>query len=377
MTDVASSKLKWFRASPDRLLLLLLATEGLLWLSDRLHWPAWHKGYAVLATLAVVGAAILLLLLGLLASLIFRWRFQFRLRSLLVLTLAVALACSWLKVEIESARQQREIVAELHEWNGFVFYDYEYNGPAVNPPIAPPRPAWLRRVVGDDFFASTACIVFFLAEPTDKFSVHLEDLPCVASGTGERNARPVEKGFTLLDFIQSAQSLCIVDTQVADELLERIAKLDCVQELHLGGAPVTDAGMTHLESLAQLERFSVGSTRLTDASLRHLARLRHLRALNLTSINVTDAGLPLLVELDQLQSLDLSGTRITNAGLAHLVRLRRLERLSLNRTLVTDAGLKHLERLSELEELELIGTQVTEAGVKHTERALPNCIIYH
>lgn len=43
--------------TPDRcvLLLLLLVVEALLFLSNWLGWPAWHKGYAVLTCVAVVG----------------------------------------------------------------------------------------------------------------------------------------------------------------------------------------------------------------------------------------------------------------------------------------------------------------------------------
>ena len=44
---------------------LLLAVEGLLWLSERFHWFAFnqHKGYAVL--IAVAGVAVFLLLMRL------------------------------------------------------------------------------------------------------------------------------------------------------------------------------------------------------------------------------------------------------------------------------------------------------------------------
>jgi hypothetical protein len=53
---------RWFHVTPDRLILRLLVVECLLWLSDRLGWPTWHKGYAVLTAAAVVGAAILVML---------------------------------------------------------------------------------------------------------------------------------------------------------------------------------------------------------------------------------------------------------------------------------------------------------------------------
>ena len=43
--DVAEAKRRWFRISPGRLIVGLLAAECLLWLSERLSWLTWHKGY--------------------------------------------------------------------------------------------------------------------------------------------------------------------------------------------------------------------------------------------------------------------------------------------------------------------------------------------
>ena len=96
-----------FRPTPAWLIYGLLVVEGLLWLSERFQWPTWHKGYAVLTAVAVVGGAMILMLLWFIASLVFRWRFQFSIRSLLVLTVAVAAMCSWMAVEMKKARSSR------------------------------------------------------------------------------------------------------------------------------------------------------------------------------------------------------------------------------------------------------------------------------
>ena len=45
-------KPRWYRLTPDRLLIGLLIVECLLWLSERFGWPTWHKGYAVLTAVA-------------------------------------------------------------------------------------------------------------------------------------------------------------------------------------------------------------------------------------------------------------------------------------------------------------------------------------
>ena len=50
-------KPRWYRLTPDRLVLLLLAVEGLLWLSERFCWFPFnqHKGWTVLIAVASVG----------------------------------------------------------------------------------------------------------------------------------------------------------------------------------------------------------------------------------------------------------------------------------------------------------------------------------
>jgi hypothetical protein len=38
--------IRWFHITPGRLVIVFLVAEAFLWLSDRLHWLAWHKGYS-------------------------------------------------------------------------------------------------------------------------------------------------------------------------------------------------------------------------------------------------------------------------------------------------------------------------------------------
>jgi len=58
-------KPRWYRLTPGRLLVVLLAVEGSLWLSERFQWFGWHKGYAVLTAIGAVGAFFLVMLGGL------------------------------------------------------------------------------------------------------------------------------------------------------------------------------------------------------------------------------------------------------------------------------------------------------------------------
>ena len=54
----------------------LLVVEGLLFLSERFQWPAWHKGYAVLIAVASVAVVFVVMLLWFIVALIFRVPFS-------------------------------------------------------------------------------------------------------------------------------------------------------------------------------------------------------------------------------------------------------------------------------------------------------------
>jgi hypothetical protein len=337
---------RWFRLTPDRLVIVLLAVEGLLWLSERFGWFGFdeHKGWAVLIALASVGVAILSMLLWLAAALVFRVRFQFSLRSLLVLVFAVALPCSWLAVEIKAADRQREVVEGLKEvFVGYEGDDFSYFG---GPRRRPRGPIWLRTLLGDHFFNDV----------------------CKADAGSDAQLEGLE-GLTHL------RKLSLDGSQVTDNGLQHLKGLTRLEYLSLRSTWVTDVGLRHVEGLTRLGFLDLGETRITDAGLKHLEGLTNLEELSLDDTYVTDAGLQHVEKLTNLQTLSLDCTGVTDAGLRHIEGLVRLVSLQLVLTSVSDAGLYHLERLTALEKLSLSGTRVTEQGVKKLQKALPNCVI--
>ncbi len=116
----AKPKRRWYRLTPDRFLIGLLAAEGLLLLADRfaLFGLKRGSGWNVLAAVSLVGLAVLVGLLWLSVSLAFRRRFQYNLWALLVFVLICAIPCSWFVVKMQQARKQREAVEAIVNADG-------------------------------------------------------------------------------------------------------------------------------------------------------------------------------------------------------------------------------------------------------------------
>ncbi len=264
MTGMADTNLqtRWFRLTPDRVVIVLLAVECVLWLAERLPWPGLfygHKGWPVLIALAVVGATILLMLLWFVVALLFRWRFQFGIRSLLVLAVVIAIASSWLAVRLRQIRQERRAVAAIETLNAILVRSEGFG------------PSWLRSLLGDDFCGASV-------ESVDLCGYQVVDT--------DLN--------TLTDFTQ----------------IKSLSLRCCVR--------VTDAGVENIAVLNQLESLSLAATRLSDAGLSHLKGFRHLKRLELDITRVTDAGLEQLTELNDLEYLGLTNTRATDKGVKRL-----------------------------------------------------------
>ncbi len=323
MTD-PTPKPRWYRLTPDRVVVLLLAVEGLLLLAEPLH--CFSKGWPAITAIAAVAAALLLMFFWFLLALLFHCRFQFGIRALLVLTLVVAILCSWLATEMKQARKQQTAAQAVVDARGNVMYDYQRD--RYDTTSRPPTAVWLRALLGDDFFVSVAAVDF--------------------SSVG-----------------------------VSDDELACIKGLNRLPKLVLTGTEVGDAGLQHLEGLTQLQALYLGRTNVSDAGLAHLKGLTRLRELSLFHTRVGDAGLQCLEGLTRLHYLKIDWTKVDDAGLEHLKGLPQLEVLYLGYTKVSDAGLPRLKGLTRLQLLDLYGAPVTKAGVQRLKQALPKCTIYH
>jgi hypothetical protein len=93
----------------------------------------------------------------------------------------VSLVAIWLSVIANSAREQKSVVAKLHEASIAVHYDYQrevlttteltfpaghtvrrfYPKSFSNQILAPPGPKWLRRLIGDDYFQTVYAVSIY------------------------------------------------------------------------------------------------------------------------------------------------------------------------------------------------------------------------
>jgi Leucine Rich repeat len=241
-----------------------------------------------------------------------RW-LQFSLRSLMIFVVLFAIACCWFGAKMEKSRRQQAAVDAIRKDRGLVSYENR---------LPPPQPAWLRALLGDDFFRNPISA-------------------CVQTDAG----------------------------------LEHICEFGQLRFLQLAPTRFSNAGLQHLSALNRLESLNLIGASFSDASLEFLASLPQLRTLVLYNTPITNAGLAHLRGLKQLRVLDLRETRISDAGLEQLAALAQLSVLYVDSPEITDTGLEKLCVLKSLSSLDIRGTRVTENGVANLKRALPDCKI--
>jgi hypothetical protein len=146
------------------------------------------------------------------------------------------------------------------------------------------------------------------------------------------------------------QRLTAVDARglMTDDLLARIAEIDHVTTLGIGGSrQLTDDGLQHLARMPQLQELNLSEYpggRLTDRGLEVLRHLPNLRWFEMTwQRGITDAGISNLRFCDGLEHVDLMGTPTGDGAIEALQEKPKLRYFSTGRQ-VTDAGLQLLHR---------------------------------
>jgi hypothetical protein len=130
---------------------------------------------------------------------------------------------------------------------------------------------------------------------------------------------------------------------MTDEALKRLAGLDFVTSLNLGGSRgLSDEGLLQLARMPQLRELNLSEYpggKLTDRGLEVLRHLTNLRTFEMTwQRGISDAGIAYLKHCDQLESVNLMGSPTGDGAIEVLRGKPKLRRFCTGR-LVTDNGL--------------------------------------
>ncbi len=293
------------------------------------------------------------------------------LRVVMLLIVVAAVGLSW---KVNRAHTQARAVARIKEAGGEVLYDYQFDGTYPYKLNASPwAPAWLRRMIGDEYFQEVTSVHFGGKTTDDQFApvAELDQLLEFELGTSMGGGRNTVTGPGLahLSRLKSLRSVEIRGLRVTDGALVHLASLPHLQKLCLGDITgITNAGMAHVAKMSELCDLTLSSPAITDAGITQLVALRHLQKLWLRPI--MDAGLEHIASLGELQELDLGSTEITDAGLFHLKNMKNLHTLNLSFDhRISDTGLRHLQALHSLRKLNLDYTWVSDTEVAATRAA--------
>ena len=304
-----------------------------------------------------------------------RW-FQYRLRSLMLLMLLVGIGMTWLVAIKHRAERQKEAVEIVVKNGGMVLYDYqEYTLPSgatnFSDNAQPPGPAWLRTLLGDDFFTNVVGTRIVTQAGLDQLA-KLPQIQRLELG----GAAVTDSILDQLNELSRLDRLGLENTSVTDNGMKKLAGLTQLKWLILNGnTGITDDGLKRIAGLRQLEYLDLSLSNVTDAGLKHLRLMTHLQELRLGNTRITGAGLRELVELPQLHNLYVNDIQLNDTSAEPLSRLGQLQKLDLDATQITDAGLEPLGKLKSLRGLALYRTHVTDEGIAKLQQALPHCHI--
>lgn len=244
------------------------------------------------------------------------WLPRFSLKWLLLFVTAV---CIWLGTVVHKANRQRDAVRTIKDLGGAVSYSYVHQWkpgfPVSRPYEEPDGPAWLRQLIGNDYFGDVIHVDLQHSFATDETMIEIAKL----SNLEELNLFETEVtdvGVKRIGRLSNLRWLWLAETRITDESLIEIGKLKNLKVLCINGSTITDAGVTHLQGLSKLQHFRLIGTLISDAAMPTVRNLVSLTELELTSSNVSDQGLMKLVAMPKLTYIGLSGTRTTKEGRA-------------------------------------------------------------
>ena len=166
----------------------------------------------------------------------------------------------------------------------------------------------------------------------------LDEIVAMGANISSRGSiqRDMSLGHIFLSFFSSSYSrfrlyyLDFSNTKVGNQELEKIAKLQHIQDLNLQSTQVTDEGLVHLQKLRYLRKLNLSGTQVTDRGLKHLSEIKSLLSLHVERTNVCyaaleemDAAFPIarFCEERAIEDLKAAGVQVVHFSRHHEVEL--------------------------------------------------------
>jgi hypothetical protein len=279
----------------------------------------------------------------------------------------ISLPIALLARRVSQARRQRLAVAQVRSCGGHVYFDWQkWAAPEVmgEPPALenpkPPGLAWVRRLVGDDYFQTVAAVT-------------IDGLEVAGTGCSANEiALLVRRSFPQVKY------LSLNCFEPCESTLEMIGELRDLRYLEVHGDGITAPGIARLRQLTNLRYVVISGATLTEESVKHLSALPRLEVLNIQCSGLSDQSLGHLPSFPSLEHLFLYAysNGITDAGLIHFQRMRRLKYLDLrlDGMGITEHGLRHLESVKSLSYFAIKGGAVSEEELARLREKNPNVV---
>ncbi|MCH7728516.1 MAG: PD40 domain-containing protein, partial [Planctomycetes bacterium] len=191
-----------------------------------------------------------------------RW-FRFSLRTLLIVVVILGIGFAWVAFKFQQVWEQRKVVAEIEKVGGESYFCYELRAGTS------PGPAWLKEILGEDFFATVVHVYLY-------------------------------------------------DKKATDDTLANIAKLTELETLIISNIAVSDVGIQHVSNLTKLVYLELSHTCVSNAGLAHLKKLKQLKTLDLSGSRVTGEGFVHLRHLSNLEELYILSEQATRKNILAL-----------------------------------------------------------
>jgi hypothetical protein len=229
------------------------------------------------------------------------------------------------------ARRQRDAVAALRKKIAWIYYGWEPLAEQVfgrgirgkDSPEGPPVPDWLLKRLGDEYFQEVVAIGMdgLRENELTKYAPLLKSFPALQRLALHRLKISDEGLKSVVRSCPNLKWLSLSLTDVTDRQLVVLQKLPRLETLVLEGTRrITGEGLGHLRGCKKLHTLSIADTNLGDDAMEQVGRLQTLRVLYIGRTKVGPRGLSALAPLRKLTWLDVEQLRLASAQVKAFVK---------------------------------------------------------